>query len=53
MESGSSYIDCFRGIDLRRTEIVCMTFAGQVLSGSTFACSLLSGSCFLITDRKD
>lgn len=37
MESGSSYIDCFRGIDLRRTEIVCMTFAGQVLSGSTFA----------------
>ena len=37
MESGSSYLDCFRGIDLRRTEIVCMTFAGQVLSGSTFA----------------
>lgn len=37
MESGSSYFDCFRGIDLRRTEIVCMTFAGQVLSGSTFA----------------
>lgn len=37
MESGSSYLDCFRGTDLRRTEIVCMTFAGQVLSGSTFA----------------
>jgi len=37
MESGSSYWDCFRGIDRRRTEIVCMTFAGQVLSGSTFA----------------
>ncbi|KAK3711131.1 hypothetical protein LTR37_009918 [Vermiconidia calcicola] len=37
MESGSSYLDCFKGTDLRRTEIVCMTFAGQVLSGSTFA----------------
>ncbi|KAF7198503.1 Maltose permease MAL31 [Pseudocercospora fuligena] len=37
IESGASYFDCFRGIDLRRTEIVCMTFAGQVLSGSTFA----------------
>ncbi|KAK5129742.1 hypothetical protein LTR08_002918 [Meristemomyces frigidus] len=35
--SGGSYLDCFRGSDLRRTEIVCMTFAGQVLSGSTFA----------------
>ena len=37
MESGSSYLDCFRGADLRRTEIVCMTFAGQVPSGSMFA----------------
>lgn len=37
MESGSSYLDCFRGVDLRRTEIVCVAFAGQVLSGSTFA----------------
>lgn len=37
MESGSNYIDCFRGIDRRRTEIVCMTFAGQILSGATFA----------------
>lgn len=37
MESGSSYLDCFRGVDLRRTEIICMSFAGQVLSGSTFA----------------
>ncbi|KAF9883496.1 hypothetical protein FE257_003410 [Aspergillus nanangensis] len=37
MEAGSSYLDCFRGIDRRRTEIVCMAFAGQVLSGSTFA----------------
>lgn len=30
---GSSYIDCFRGIDLRRTEIVCMVWATQVLCG--------------------
>lgn len=37
MESGSNYLDLFRGTDLRRTEIVCCTFAGQVMSGSTFA----------------
>lgn len=37
MEAGSSYLDCFKGVDLRRTEVVCMTFAGQVLSGSPFA----------------
>lgn len=34
---GSSYIDCLRGTDLRRTEIACMAFAGQILSGSSFA----------------
>lgn len=37
MQTGSSYLDCFRGTDRRRTEIVCMTFAGQILSGSPFA----------------
>ncbi|EIT74098.1 putative transporter [Aspergillus oryzae 3.042] len=37
LESRSSYLDCFRGIDRRRTEVVCMSFAGQVLSGSAFA----------------
>ena len=37
IESGSSWFDCFTGPDLRRTEIVCCAFAGQVLSGSTFA----------------
>ncbi|KAK5113205.1 hypothetical protein LTR62_003541 [Meristemomyces frigidus] len=37
IESGSSYFDCFKGTDLRRTEIICMTFAGQVMSGSAFA----------------
>ena len=37
--AGSQYWDCFRGVDLRRTEIACVTFAGQILSGSTFAYS--------------
>ncbi|KAI1323465.1 sugar transporter [Xylariaceae sp. FL0255] len=34
---GARYIDCFKGPNLRRTEIVCFAFAGQILSGSTFA----------------
>lgn len=34
---GATYVDCFRGVDLRRTEIVCLTFMGQILSGSSFA----------------
>lgn len=33
ISSGASYLDCFRGIDRRRTEIVMMTFAIQQLSG--------------------
>jgi len=35
--AGTSYLDCFKGVDLRRTEIICVAFAGQILSGSTFA----------------
>lgn len=34
---GTSYFDCFKGDELRRTEIACMCFAGQILSGITFA----------------
>ena len=34
---GTSYWDCFTGFERRRTEIACICFAGQVLSGSTFA----------------
>ena len=34
IDAGTSYWDCFKGIDLRRTEIVCMTFAAQPLCGS-------------------
>jgi MFS transporter, SP family, general alpha glucoside:H+ symporter len=33
---GSSYSDCFKGIDLRRTEITCIVWAIQNLSGSGF-----------------
>jgi len=39
LEAGSSYWDCFKGVNLRRTEIACVALAGQVLSGSTFAYS--------------
>jgi len=37
VEAGASYLDCFKGVELRRTEIACVSFAGQILSGSTFA----------------
>ena len=37
LSAGTSYMDCFRGDERRRTEISCVVFAGQVLSGSTFA----------------
>ena len=35
--TGASYWDCFRGVDLRRTEIVCMVWAIQNLSGNSFS----------------
>ncbi|EAS34767.3 sugar porter (SP) family MFS transporter [Coccidioides immitis RS] len=35
--AGASYWDCFKGIDLRRTEIVCMVWAIQNLSGNSFS----------------
>ncbi|KAG9523761.1 sugar transporter family protein, partial [Aureobasidium melanogenum] len=35
--SGASYWDCFKGTDLRRTEIVCMVWAIQNLSGNSFS----------------
>ncbi|KZT61596.1 putative maltose permease [Calocera cornea HHB12733] len=34
--AGTSYLDCFKGYDLRRTEIGAMTWAIQNLCGSTF-----------------
>lgn len=34
LSAGTSYRDCFRGIDLRRTEVACVTWAAQNMSGS-------------------
>lgn len=34
---GTSYWDCFKGTELRRTEIACFCFSGQILSGINFA----------------
>jgi SP family general alpha glucoside:H+ symporter-like MFS transporter len=37
IETGTSYFDLFKGLDRRRTEICCVTFAGQMLAGAQFA----------------
>ncbi|KAF2209062.1 hypothetical protein CERZMDRAFT_114196 [Cercospora zeae-maydis SCOH1-5] len=34
-QEGTTYLDCFKGADLRRTEVVCLTYAVQNLCGST------------------
>lgn len=34
--AGTSYIDCFRGVNLRRTEITCAVWAVQNLCGNSF-----------------
>jgi SP family general alpha glucoside:H+ symporter-like MFS transporter len=36
MQSGTSYKDCFKGVDRRRTEITCMVWTIQTLCGGTF-----------------
>ncbi|KAF1836537.1 sugar transporter [Decorospora gaudefroyi] len=36
MQSGTSYKDCFKGVDRRRTEITCMVWIAQTLCGGTF-----------------
>lgn len=33
IETGSSYLDCFKGVDLRRTEISCVAWVVQLLPG--------------------
>jgi SP family general alpha glucoside:H+ symporter-like MFS transporter len=33
MAFGTSYFDCFRGIDRRRTEIACVVWGAQALVG--------------------
>ncbi|WVO12529.1 hypothetical protein L204_100129 [Cryptococcus depauperatus] len=35
--SGASYVDCFKGIDLRRTEIICAIWSMQNLAGNSFS----------------
>ncbi|KAI5283655.1 hypothetical protein KEM54_001956 [Ascosphaera aggregata] len=37
LTKGASYLDCFKGTDLRRTEIVCMIWVIQNLCGNTFS----------------
>ncbi|CAI7602624.1 unnamed protein product [Penicillium bialowiezense] len=37
ISSGTSYWDCLKSFERRRTEIACVAFCGQVLSGSNFA----------------
>ncbi|RSH80714.1 hypothetical protein EHS25_007049 [Saitozyma podzolica] len=37
INAGTSYWDCFKGADLRRTEIACVAWASTVLVGSSFA----------------
>ncbi|KAJ5801957.1 uncharacterized protein N7503_004407 [Penicillium pulvis] len=37
IESGTTYAECFKGVDLRRTEICCVAFMGQIMAGSSFA----------------
>lgn len=32
--AGTSYLDCFKGVDLRRTEVTCITWLVQQTSGS-------------------
>lgn len=34
LKAGTSYLDCFRGVDLRRTEIACAVWMTQSLCGS-------------------
>lgn len=37
---GTTYWDCFKGFELRRTEIACLCFMGQPLVGANFACKV-------------
>lgn len=37
LNKNTSYLQCFKGVDLRRTEIACMAFAAQPFCGSAMA----------------
>lgn len=42
--TGASYLDCFRGTDLRRTEIVCMCWAMQNLVSTLISLSSINAA---------
>lgn len=39
ISQGTSYTDCFKSADIRRTEIACVSFLGQITCGAQFAYS--------------
>ena len=41
VSEGTNWIDCFRGVDRRRTEISCMAFAAQNLCGDPFTGNII------------
>ena len=49
MCAGTSYLQCFRGIDLRRTEIASMAWIAQAFCGA--ALMGYSGMSFSLTER--
>jgi SP family general alpha glucoside:H+ symporter-like MFS transporter len=44
LSAGTSYWDCFKGIDLRRTEVACLTWAAQNMCGRCVICTSLRNS---------
>ena len=36
ISAGTTYLDCFKGVNLRRTEITCITWVIQAASGASF-----------------
>lgn len=41
MQEGTSYLDCFKGVNLRRTEIACVAMFAQVACGQWFASNVV------------
>lgn len=39
VSASTSYLECFKGVNLRRTEIACVVWAAQALCGSAFMVS--------------
>lgn len=37
ISSGTSYLDCFKGVDLRRTEVACIVWLVQTFCGKWFS----------------